>query len=319
MKIAILGSNGFVGSHLLATLSKSNHSIIALTRKPVKFSQAHVSNRVCSLKEREKLVEYTRSSDVVIHSAFDNSYKENIKGMRNIIHACQLNRVKKLIYISTLSVYQLNQNSTVSLKTPYSKSYEPYVHEKIKLEKMLCKQKELTQVDILQPGIIYGHGSHWSQFAKEAVNYGEICLPRNGNVRCHSVSIEQVSNAVASCIACTNIELNKPPIKKQIIIDDTQAHSWYDFYKMHITNMDDKKFQIMPAKTSRNYHDGFIKNLVFEFMLNFPLYFVTKRLLRINRNRNKIHSFQPALSGPTRKIHSIDFSVKTHNICDDSQ
>jgi UDP-glucose 4-epimerase len=125
MKILVTGSNGFIGSHLCRSLSGEEHEVFALSRNPEKKNIASSSDRrnfhavFCDIQDLTKLrkIMETNKIDVVIHLAAYESdlpmestrnlmcFNTNVKGTLNVLHACFLSGVPKLIYASAMGVY----------------------------------------------------------------------------------------------------------------------------------------------------------------------------------------------------------------------
>ena len=89
MRVAVTGGSGFVGSTFIKLFGEKFESIKSLDSK------------IAPLGDYEKILESTKDTDILIHTAFDHSY---ISGIKNILKACEQSGIKKLIHISTVSV-----------------------------------------------------------------------------------------------------------------------------------------------------------------------------------------------------------------------
>ncbi|VVB97659.1 GDP-L-fucose synthase [uncultured archaeon] len=125
MKILVTGGNGFIGSHLCRSLLEEEHEVFALSRNPENERIASSSERrnfhvlACDIQDLSKLQEImeTNKIDAVIHLAAYVSEKRmesarnlmcfntNVKGTLNVLHACFLSEVSKIIYASSMGVY----------------------------------------------------------------------------------------------------------------------------------------------------------------------------------------------------------------------
>ncbi len=149
-KIIITGGCGFIGSHLseyLHTVYKKSNIIIvdkityAANKKNI--SSIIKSKRVKFIKEDicnfKKLLKITKKADLMIHVAaeshVDNSYNlndnfimTNVLGTKNVIECCKINKVKKIIHVSTDEVYgeiyssSFKEDSKFNPSNPYSSS-----------------------------------------------------------------------------------------------------------------------------------------------------------------------------------------------------
>lgn len=125
MKILVTGGSGFIGSHLCRSLLGEEHEVFALSRNPKKENIASSSERrnfhavACDVQDLPKLQEIMELNkmDAVIHLAAyatDGSrepshnlacFNTNVKGTLNVLHACFLSEVPKMIYASAMGVY----------------------------------------------------------------------------------------------------------------------------------------------------------------------------------------------------------------------
>ncbi len=125
MKILVTGGSGFIGSHLCRSLLVKEHEIFVLSRTPKKKNMVSLSELknfhavtgdIQDLPKLRKLME-TNKMDAVIHLAACASdrhmesarnfmcFNTNVKGTLNVLHACFLSKVPKMIYASAMGVY----------------------------------------------------------------------------------------------------------------------------------------------------------------------------------------------------------------------
>lgn len=149
-KIVITGGCGFVGSHVAEYLFKKFYGckFIILDKLTYagnikflkKISQSKRIKIITGDINNKKLVtKITKGADLMIHLAAEShvdrsflSIKKfmttNIFGTQNIMHACLLNNVKKIIHISTDEVYgeainiKFKESDVLSPTNPYSSS-----------------------------------------------------------------------------------------------------------------------------------------------------------------------------------------------------
>jgi len=104
MKIALIGSTGFVGSAILKEALNRGHNVIAILRHPekLKVQSDKLSIVSCDVMETEKLAVVLKGNDIVI-SAYNSGwtnpdlYPEFMKGSLSIQEAVQQSGVKRLI------------------------------------------------------------------------------------------------------------------------------------------------------------------------------------------------------------------------------
>lgn len=161
MKIAITGSNWFVGSHLVQYFS-ANHDIIAFQRQKNKLQR----NIIYKKWDITEAYYWEFDCDVFIHAAADTGYEkpmdqmliQNVISLANVLDVVHRSNCKHLIYISTSSVYQwiyghIDEQVSIDQKNLInSYSFTKFQAEKY-LQQYLHKNIRLT---ILRPRAIYG-------------------------------------------------------------------------------------------------------------------------------------------------------------------
>ncbi len=110
MKIFLLGSTGDTGNEILKRLIQDEHEMKLLVRTPSKLkSKGFLANKVeiaqGDVLEFDKLETYFQGCDIIISAlgtGTNNDYTEIYsEGGRNILAAMRLNRIKKLITITS--------------------------------------------------------------------------------------------------------------------------------------------------------------------------------------------------------------------------
>ncbi len=136
MKAIITGSTGFLGGALTRRLHNTGWDVTALGRNPAKLDQLESENiraAQIDLKNKDGLIDAFKDQEIVFHCAalpspwgnFEAFYQANVIGTRNVIRACEANQVKRLVYVSTPSLYfgfgsRLNVKEDDALPEPVS-------------------------------------------------------------------------------------------------------------------------------------------------------------------------------------------------------
>ena len=182
MKILVTGGAGFIGRHLVKNLIKNNQILvydnlsnssdkdrISLVDKGVKFLKGDIL-------DYDVLCEFSKNVNVVIHLAAminvnesvinpEFTKKVNVDGTANVLKCCIKNKIKKIIFASTATVYgdskeiPINENSTTNPQSPYGQS-------KLDAEKIIVKTCQENNIDyiIFRMFNVYGKGQN-TQYA----------------------------------------------------------------------------------------------------------------------------------------------------------
>ena len=115
MNVLITGGTGFLGRKLAEKL-KFAYNITVIGRNK-KIGQQLEAEKIkflkIDLKDTEATIAACKNQDYVFHCAalsspwgkYQDFYNANVIATQNIIKACQTHRVKRLIHVSTPSVY----------------------------------------------------------------------------------------------------------------------------------------------------------------------------------------------------------------------
>lgn len=116
MRIAITGATGFLGRNVALMALRRGHDVIAtgrvvakadaLTRQGIAFAPADICDGTA-------LARIFEGADVVVHSAAlsapwgpkSSFERANVEGTRSVVAACEAASVRRLVHVSTASVY----------------------------------------------------------------------------------------------------------------------------------------------------------------------------------------------------------------------
>jgi len=143
MKILVTGGAGFIGSHIANTLSREkNTAVVAVDDlslgMPINLFQS-VKFVKGSVMDYELTLELSKGCDYIFHSAakssspmFKNDPREgvdvNVLGFMNLMESAKRNKVKKVIFASSSSMYSglpipFKESQTITPKTFYEASF----------------------------------------------------------------------------------------------------------------------------------------------------------------------------------------------------
>lgn len=183
MKVLLTGAGGFLGQKVVASLlSKGERDIrLHFRQHPPKgfleelrasFPSAIIEPVFANLLNRNQLESLVEGVDCVIHAAAGmrgaaaDMFASSVIGTRNLLDAIGDQKVKRVVLISSFSVYRtvnLKAGSLVTEETelePDGPEKGPYGYAKTRQETLFrsLQAKHGFESVILRPGVIYGPG-----------------------------------------------------------------------------------------------------------------------------------------------------------------
>lgn len=102
MKVAVIGTTGFVGSNITNELANRNHSVTGISRNAKESENSNVTYVPQDVTNVNELAETLKGSDVVV-SAYnahgENAYEDFLKGYEAIQEAVKASGVQRYIVI----------------------------------------------------------------------------------------------------------------------------------------------------------------------------------------------------------------------------
>lgn len=216
MKVIVTGANGFLGSWLTRALVDEGHEVLALVRAQSDLSELdgvgchYVYGDVTDLDSLYKAFE---GADSVFHLAGLIAYKKsdrakmemiNVGGTEHVIDACLTKKVRRLVYLSSVTAVGASflPNNILNEESSYDieRLDLGYFETKREAEKMViaAHKKEGLDCVILNPSTIYGAGDSkkGSRKTQLKVAQGRFKFYTSGGVSI--VSVEDVISAILS-------------------------------------------------------------------------------------------------------------------------
>jgi NADH dehydrogenase len=126
-KIAITGSNGYIGSFLFRFLQTKDQHVYAMTRKKIEYD--HIPFELAGVNDYNRLKEI----DILIHCAHDfskidyqSNKKINLEGTLDLFNHAKIQGVKKIIFISSLSAFDYASSEYGKLKFEIEQKIKPF-------------------------------------------------------------------------------------------------------------------------------------------------------------------------------------------------
>jgi nucleoside-diphosphate-sugar epimerase len=256
-KIIITGANGFIGSYLVDYFLKKGCNVIAFVHHLPTIEKAGI---VYSEYNLAKPVDETQliGCDYIIHCAYmkndsgNNSDEININGTKNLYNLSQKNKVKRFIYLSSLSAHE--------------SALSHYGQTKLKIESVFEPQKDL----ILKPGLIIGNGGLFHNIVEIIKKSRVIPLINGGKNKIQILDVGDLAK-------CIDVATEKDITGKHVLASN-DIISLYDLYKTISEKMKKKTFPI--------YVPFWAANMIFIFlsMLHIKLPITKESLLGLKQN-----------------------------------
>ena len=132
MKMLVTGGTGFLGQKLAFRLKNMGYEVTATGRNKTigkVLEQNGIEFVHCPLEDRERVLQVCKDKDYIFHSGalsspwgkYEDFYNANVLGTKHIIEGSQKYGIKRLIHVSTPSIYfyyDERQNVVENAKLP---------------------------------------------------------------------------------------------------------------------------------------------------------------------------------------------------------
>jgi 2-alkyl-3-oxoalkanoate reductase len=174
-KVLITGATGFLGTRLVQRLVDKGFQVRGLARmlSPIeKLRDLPVEIVFGDVGSIESLRLAFKDIDIVVHAAADTAGRQEesktstIQGTQNVLSLCRESEIKKIVYISSCSVYGIGDYTEGQMVTeasplePFPERRGFYSYAKLKAEEFVtaAMAKRALPIVCLRPGTIYGPG-----------------------------------------------------------------------------------------------------------------------------------------------------------------
>jgi len=219
-KVLVTGATGFLGKYLVKQLMADGYQVLALGRNEKAGEELKNLGAVfCKgdFVNKAECEPFFKEVDYVIHAGalstvwgkWEDFYNINVIGTKHISELCVENNVKRMVYISSPSIYS-GKVHRFDIKEPEVDSKNKlnyYIKSKILAEEVIkdFQQKGLYTVVIRPRGLIgVGDTSLMPRILKANKKIG-IPLFNNGENYVDITCVENVAYASSLCIKAENI------------------------------------------------------------------------------------------------------------------
>jgi nucleoside-diphosphate-sugar epimerase len=174
MKLFVTGAGGFVGRAVVAEARSRGHDVVAMVRSTNQDPEAAgASTVVGDLRQDGPWVAALAACDAVIHLAastgdFYDQMASTVVGTERLLAAMRDKGVKRLVHISTFSVYDyraISMKGWLDEASPLEtrpEDRDDYTQTKLVQEQLVRNfAASIGEVVVIRPGAIYGPGKLW--------------------------------------------------------------------------------------------------------------------------------------------------------------
>lgn len=170
MKIIITGTTGFLGRNLAESFHNDGLQVVATGRSLVvgdELQNKGIEFKKADILDLNRLNNAFSPADCVIHCAarsgpwgrYRDFHETNVVGTRNVIKTCKNHNIKKIIFISTPSIYFTGKDRyNISENEPLpDRQASNYSKTKLISEtELMALQQEGYKIIIFRPRALYG-------------------------------------------------------------------------------------------------------------------------------------------------------------------
>jgi len=211
MKILVTGAGGFLGQGIVRALCARGHAVCSLQRGDyVELEKLNIDIHKGDIADKDAVIGASAGCKLIFHVAaragvwgdYQDYYRSNVIGTRNILAACEKNRIRYLVYTSSPSVvFDGEDENGINESAPYSKHMlTHYQRTKAAAEKLVLAANDRHLATVaLRPHLLFGPGDpHLVPRIIDRARKGRLRLLGK---RKNLVDITYIDNAVAAHLA----------------------------------------------------------------------------------------------------------------------
>ncbi len=210
MKIAITGGSGFIGDRLAQALHAAGHEILILDAKPSpSFPESYLEVDVC---DKEALSRALTGVEAVYHLAAEHRddvrpisryYDVNVGGAEHLVAACEANKIKTLIFTSSVAVYGLNagESREADAPAPFNDYGQSKLDSEAVFEKWVLSDPENRNLTMIRLVATFGPGNRGNVYTlMSQMARGRFLMVGTGKNRKSIAYVENVAAFLAYCL-----------------------------------------------------------------------------------------------------------------------
>lgn len=170
MRVLVTGGGGFLGMAICRQLAAAGHDVCAFNRNRYpELDALQIEQRIGDVASLDSVTAAAEGVDAIVHSAgkvggwgrLEEYYETNVRGTDMVLAACELHRVRKLVFTSSPSVVHAGTDlDGVNESVPYAKHFSSaYAQTKALAEqRVLAANSDQLASVALRPHFIWGPG-----------------------------------------------------------------------------------------------------------------------------------------------------------------
>ncbi len=250
----VTGASGFVGTHMVQLLVDKGYNVVAADLVGTdggKFADLGVPFIPVDISRKDSLVNAFEHVDVVMHIAaiFDYTvswqdlWRVNVKGTRNVCEAASEQGVKKMVYFSSCDIYgdpaRIPADETTKIRPNHNYGESKFLGER---EAFKTGMGRGLDVAVLRPAALYGPGSTYGAILLINLLYKGMLpgIPGDGKTMVHMVHVKDVVNAGLFLAEHPNSSgrafnlSDDTPVQLERIIEHAAAVLGFKVPKLHV-------------------------------------------------------------------------------------
>ena len=209
MHALVTGASGFVGSRLVARLTRNGHDVRAVVRRGLvgrNGADACCQRVRGDVTDAESLRRAARGCDVVFHCAWGGSSlaearRINVQGTRNVIEAAARAGVRRVVHLSTMAVHGRRLPDILTEEYPLVFRGDAYGVSKAEGERAAFEIGSSLGVGVvaLRPTLVYGpRAPLWVLAYFDRTRREQVALIRDGSGLANLVYVDDLVEAMLS-------------------------------------------------------------------------------------------------------------------------
>jgi nucleoside-diphosphate-sugar epimerase len=223
--IALTGSTGFIGQHLLAELPKRGYRVRVLLRRPSEVPAGASSAVIGDIASPHNMAAALRDVDMVIHSAGlahamsgrpEDDYRTiNTEATLRLAQAAERAGVKRFVFLSSIRAQSGPSAGGVLTEAQEAQPTDPYGRSKLEAERGLSELG--LDWAALRPVLVYGPGVKGNMASLLALAQSPWPLPLAGlKAKRSLLSLDNLTAAVDTVLKAQG------PLRRPLIVADPE-------------------------------------------------------------------------------------------------